>query len=58
MDDNSTMPFGKYSGEKLGDVPDNYLVWLWDQTWFTERSHGALWRYVRSAVVTVMGREE
>lgn len=24
------MPFGKYKGEQLGDIPDNYLQWIID----------------------------
>lgn len=30
MDDNSIMPFGKYKGEKLIDVPADYLLWLYE----------------------------
>lgn len=30
MTDDSEMPFGKHKGEKLGDVPASYLLWLWD----------------------------
>lgn len=25
------MPFGKYEGEPLQDVPASYLVWLWEE---------------------------
>ena len=28
MDDNSPMPFGKYKGTALANVPANYLLWL------------------------------
>lgn len=28
MDDNSIMPFGKYKGQKLANVPADYLIWL------------------------------
>lgn len=27
------MPFGKFKGKKLGDVPDQYLIWFLKQTW-------------------------
>lgn len=30
LTDESIMPFGKYRGKKLIDVPDAYLLWLWD----------------------------
>lgn len=28
MKDNDLMPFGKYRGEKLANVPASYLLWL------------------------------
>lgn len=30
MNDKSEMPFGKYKGVKLEDVPDEYLLWLYN----------------------------
>jgi len=30
MDDSSLMPFGKYKGTKLANVPADYLIWLYD----------------------------
>jgi uncharacterized protein (DUF3820 family) len=32
MNDESIMPFGKYKGEKLANVPAKYLLWLYDQS--------------------------
>lgn len=29
MDDNSIMPFGKFKGVKLANVPAPYLLWLY-----------------------------
>lgn len=31
MDDNSIMPFGKYQGEKMANVPSAYLLWIYDE---------------------------
>jgi uncharacterized protein (DUF3820 family) len=31
MNDESIMPFGKYKGEKLANVPPEYLLWLHDE---------------------------
>lgn len=31
MNDQSLMPFGKYKGRKMEDVPADYLLWLRDQ---------------------------
>ena len=30
MTDNSIMPFGKYKGEKMANVPASYLIWLFE----------------------------
>lgn len=30
LDDNSPMPWGKYKGEKMANVPASYLMWLYD----------------------------
>lgn len=30
MKDDDLMPFGKYKGRKMADVPAAYLLYLWD----------------------------
>lgn len=30
LNDGSLMPFGKYKGRKMEDVPARYLVWLYE----------------------------
>ena len=30
MTDNSIMPFGKFKGEKMANVPSEYLLWLFE----------------------------
>jgi uncharacterized protein (DUF3820 family) len=30
LTDKSPMPFGRYKGEKMANVPAQYLVWLYD----------------------------
>lgn len=30
MTDISLMPFGKHKGEKMANVPPEYLLWLYD----------------------------
>ena len=27
---NSTIPFGKYAGEKMANVPPEYLLWIFE----------------------------
>jgi uncharacterized protein (DUF3820 family) len=31
LNDNSPMPFGKYKGEKMANVPADYLMWLYNE---------------------------
>lgn len=31
LTDESLMPFGKYKGEKMANVPASYLIWLYDE---------------------------
>lgn len=35
MDDNSIMPFGKYKDTPLKNVPDRYLLWLYEN-WLSD----------------------
>ena len=30
LTDESPMPFGKYKGDKMANVPASYLMWLYD----------------------------
>lgn len=30
--DNSPMPYGKYKGTKMANVPASYLLWLYDNS--------------------------
>lgn len=31
------LTFGKHKGERLGDVPAGYLLWLGDQEWLGQK---------------------
>ena len=53
MDDNSIMPFGKYAGQKMSNIPASYFKWLWDSNavsmqrwnkvyWYIKRNKDAL----------------
>ena len=37
MDDH-LMPFGKYKGTPMGEVPASYLLWLWEEAQFWQKS--------------------
>ncbi|MCC7517728.1 MAG: DUF3820 family protein [Verrucomicrobiae bacterium] len=45
MTDLDPMPFGKYRGVRLEDVPASYLLWLWNQG-----QRGELARYIRASM--------
>ncbi len=38
------MPFGKYKGDKLINVPSDYLLWLYDND---KCGFGELFKYIR-----------
>jgi len=45
MTGDDEMPFGKHKGEKLDDVPAEYLLWLWEQEW-TKTKWRSLFAYL------------
>ena len=30
LEDSSIMPWGKYKGKEMGNIPADYLLWLYD----------------------------
>jgi uncharacterized protein (DUF3820 family) len=42
MDDDSLMPWGKHKGKTMAQVPDEYLLWLYENVTVT----GPVKRYV------------
>lgn len=32
MNDNSIMPFGKYKGQKMANIPASYLIWIYENS--------------------------
>ena len=36
LTDDDVFPWGKWKGERLGDVPDHYWMWFLRQTWCDE----------------------
>ena len=37
-----TMPWGKYAGQDLSDIPTGYLDWLIGNDWMSEPNNAAL----------------
>lgn len=44
--DDTQMPFGKYKGEKMANVPASYLVWLYDNN----KCFGELKEYIEDNI--------
>ena len=40
--DNSIMPFGKYKGEKMANIPPEYLIWLYEN----DKCYGDIKEYI------------
>jgi len=36
LGDDSSCPLGKYKGEKMSEVPPDYLLWYWDEIVWNE----------------------
>jgi len=43
MNDENLMPFGKYKGEKMANVPPDYLIWLYENG----KCYGELKDYIK-----------
>jgi len=43
MTDESIMPIGKYKGEKMANIPPDYLLWLYENG----NIYGELKRYIK-----------
>ena len=43
MNDNSVMPFGKYKGEKMANVPADYLLWMYENG----KCYGEIKEYIK-----------
>ena len=48
LTDDSVMPWGKYGGTRLGDVPDHYWIWFLRQSWCDQ--HPELVEYANNVV--------
>ena len=43
MNDDSLMPFGKYQGEKMANIPASYLLWLFENS----KCYGEVKAYIK-----------
>jgi uncharacterized protein (DUF3820 family) len=50
------MPFGKYKGTVLQDVPASYLHWVWHNT-TTDNCNGRLYLYIRRSLSALKEEE-
>jgi len=54
FEDNNIMSFGKYKGKPLGEIPDSYIIWMWENTDLKESikedtEKGSIARYFKLA---------
>lgn len=49
MTDESIMPFGKYKGEKMANIPASYLLWLYENS----KVYGEVKEYIKNNLVTI-----
>lgn len=49
--DETEMPFGKYKGQKLANVPASYLLWYYDNPGFKDAS---LMAYIEANKMCIM----
>ena len=49
FDDNSLMPFGKYKGEKMANIPASYLIWLYENGNY----YGSVKKYIADSMETL-----
>lgn len=52
--DMSPMPFGKYKGRPMEDVPASYLHWLWSNWSKEERDQKPVAGYIRENLAVLM----
>jgi len=46
MTDESIMPFGKYKGEKMANIPPDYLLWLYEN----DKCYGEIKTYIKDNI--------
>lgn len=49
MTDNSIMPWGKYEGFKMADIPADYLIWLFEN----HKVKGDIYFYIQDNMDTL-----
>ncbi|WP_071146711.1 putative quorum-sensing-regulated virulence factor [Bacteroides ihuae] len=50
LTDESLMPFGKYKGKKMANVPASYLMWLYDEWTLPNPRFGSINREVKEYI--------
>lgn len=43
MNDSSIMPFGKYKGKEMANIPPDYLLWLYENS----NCYGEVKQYIK-----------
>lgn len=53
LEDDSPMPFGKYRGEPMSDVPASYFHWLWAEKGMKSDVQSPVADYIRRNLVSL-----
>lgn len=53
MTDNDLMPFGKYQGQKMANVPARYLKYLLDEGIVSVHSRRKVFRYIEDNIDSI-----
>jgi len=54
MTDNSIMTFGKYKGEKMANIPADYLLWLYENS----KVFGEVKQYIKDNIYVIKSEIE
>lgn len=54
LTDTDAMPFGKHKGDRMQDVPAQYLLWLRDQMISGGTLKGPVWYYIEENLDTLL----
>jgi hypothetical protein len=55
MDDSSQMPFGKYVGQKMANVPASYLLWLYNKSIVSVQKWNRVYWYIHNNLEAIQG---
>lgn len=58
FNDEKPMPWGKHKDVKMSDVPDSYLLWIWDNPAIDRQRNAALFAYIKDNLEAIQANIE